>query len=107
MVENRGVDEVAIWAARLPHGQFKSEEQLFDPALELRPGEQIPLRTCVRCNEPPGPVTENAFVILAVNWVGEKWRIFVRLCVAVAEDGKPQTETELITAQKVGFSGVA
>jgi hypothetical protein len=53
-----------------------------------------------------GLVTENAFVIFSVNWLGEPWRVFVRLRVMMTSDGRPETATELITAQKVGFSEV-
>jgi hypothetical protein len=105
-IENRGGDSLGISAARLPHGQFKAEELRFDPALVLAAGERNTFQTWVRCNEPPGLVTENAFIILNANWLGQPWRIFVRLRVIVNCDGKPETETESITTQKVGFSGV-
>jgi len=106
-IENQGVDSLNISATRLPHGQFKSEEYRFEPALDLAPGKTTEFTVSVRCNEPAGLVTENAFVIFHVIWLGEPWRIFVRIRVVVTDDGKPQTETESITTQKVGFSGVA
>ena len=106
-IENQGADSLKILAARLPHGQFKSEEYRFEPALELASGKKTEFTVSVRCNEPAGLVTENAFVIFRVIWLGEPWRIFVRIRVVVADDGKPQTETESTTTQKVGFSGVA
>ena len=53
-----------------------------------------------------GLVTENAFVIFNVNWSDEPWRIFVRIRVTMNLDGRPETETEAITTQRVGFSGI-
>jgi hypothetical protein len=106
LVENRGRDSLEVLAARLPHGQFKSEELCFDTALILAPGESEEFHVAVRCNEPVGLVTENAFVIFNVNWLGEPWRIFVRIRVTMNVGGKPETETEAITTQRVGFSGI-
>jgi hypothetical protein len=106
-VKNTGPRPLQILAVRLPHGQFKSEENHFEPAIDLKQGEETRIQTPVRCNEPPGDVTENAFVILHVIWQGEPWRIFTRVRVVVNSDGKPQTTTESITTQKVGFSRVA
>jgi hypothetical protein len=106
LVENQGTDPLKILAARLPHGQFKSEEYGFEPALDLAPGESNQFKVSVGCNEPAGLVTENAFVIFKAIWLSEPWRIFVRLRVMVTADGRPETATELITTQRVGFSGV-
>ena len=105
-VENPGENLLTLLAARLPHGQFRAEEIRFVPPLELAPGKRDGFRISVRCNEPSGLVTENAFVIFQVIWRGEPWRIFARIRVAVADDGIPSAETESITTQKVGFSGV-
>ena len=105
-VENKGAYPLQIRAVRLPHGQFKAGEHRFEPALDLAPGESDQFQLAVRCEEPPGPVTENAFVIFSVIWFGEAWRIFVRIRVVINVQGKPETATELITTQKVGFSGV-
>jgi hypothetical protein len=89
---------------RLPHGQFKSGEQPFEPAIELEQDEEREFQTLVRCDEAPGPVTENAFVIFYVMWLEEPWRIFVRIRVIVDPEGKPHATTELVTTQKAGFS---
>jgi hypothetical protein len=94
-------------SARLPHGQFKSAEQYFAPLLELAAGASKQFTILVHCDEPAGLVTENAFVIFHCQWHGEAWRIFVRIRVTVTADGEPQTATELITTQKVGFSGIS
>jgi hypothetical protein len=106
LVENKSANILHILAVRLPHGQFKSDERRFDPALDLSAGERKQFQTFVHCDEPAGLVTENAFVIFSVNWLGEPWRVFVRLRVTVTADGRPQTAAELITTQRVGFSGV-
>jgi hypothetical protein len=106
-VENRGAHPLKILAVRLPHGQFKSEEARFRPALELDSGTSSCFDTLVHCQEPPGLVTENAFAIFLVEWLGQTWRIFVRLRVSINSSGEPETATELVTTQRVGFSGVA
>jgi hypothetical protein len=105
-VQNLGADPIRILAVRLPHGQFKSEELGFDPPVDLAPGEGRRFSTLVRCDEPPGLVTENAFVIFQANWRGVPWRIFVRLRIVVNGKGGPNATTELITTQEVGFTGV-
>ncbi len=103
-VKNTGSKVLQISSARLPHGQFKSEEKRFQPAISLEADEESSFRTTVRCSEPPGLVTENAFLILDTIWIGLSWRIFVRLRVKVNAKGKPGTQTESITTQKAGFS---
>ena len=103
-IANKGARAIAILSARLPHGQFKSAEQRFDPPLEIGAGGQVAFRALVHCHEPPGLVTENAFIIFQTVWCKEKWRIFVRIRVVVNENGEPQTAVELITTQKIGFS---
>jgi hypothetical protein len=105
-VENRGAKRLQILAARLPHGQFKSEELLFAPPLELLPGQGDTFQVSVRCDGPTGPVTENAFVIFQAIWLRESWRIFARIRVVIDPDGRPTATTESITTQKIGFSGV-
>ena len=106
-VENLGMDALTIISARLPHGQFNSDEQSFAPVLDLAAGGNAEFQSLVQCHEPTGLVTENAFVIFHCQWRGEAWRIFIRIRVTVTADGAPQTATELMTTQKVGFSGIA
>lgn len=106
-VENRGTKPLKLLAARLPHGQFKSEELRFEPALELPPDGREKFEISVHCNEPSGLVTENAFVIFHAIWSGELWRIFSRIRVEVDSGGVPEVTTESITTQKVGFSGIS
>ena len=106
-VENQGDDRLRILTARLPHGQFKSKELRFEPPIALAARAQVNFRVSVRCNEPSGVVTENAFVIFQVIWSGEPWRIFARIRVIVTHDERLETATESITTQRVGFSGVS
>lgn len=106
-VENIGAQPVRLASVRLPHGQFKADERKFEPAIELGPRQQTQFQVNVRCREPEGPVTENAFVIFYVLWLGEQWRVFVRLQVAINANGEPETRVELITTQQLGFSGVS
>jgi hypothetical protein len=106
-VENIGAHPIQLLTVRLPHGQFKSEEHCFEPGTELRSGERTWFHVTIRCREPEGLVTENAFLIFHVLWFGETWRIFVRLRVVVNSKGEPQTAIESITTQKAGFSGIA
>jgi hypothetical protein len=106
-VENAAEQPLKILAARLPHGQFKAEETRFEPPLNLAPHGSERFETSVRCNEPGGLVTENAFVIFHVIWSGESWRIFARVRVEVDDSGVPKAATEAITTQKVGFSGIS
>jgi hypothetical protein len=106
-VENRGAHPLRILAVRLPHGQFKSEEVRLQPALDLDSGTSASFATLVFCQEPPGLVTENAFAIFLVDWLGQTWRIFVRLRVSINSSGEPETAIELVTTQRVGFSGLA
>ncbi|MGE5307352.1 MAG: hypothetical protein ACM3TN_28940 [Alphaproteobacteria bacterium] len=103
-LKNQGRRRLRIQAVKLPHGQFKSEQIPFEPAIDLSPDEETEFQTLVRCDEPPGDVTENAFVILYVIWLSGPWRVFVRLRVVVGFDGKPQATTESVTTQRIGFS---
>ena len=106
-VDNLGSGALKIVSVRLPHGQFKSDEQRFAAPLELAGGDSKEFQSLVHCQEPAGLVTENAFVIFHCQWRGEAWRIFVRLRVTVKANGEPETATELVTTQKVGFSGTS
>lgn len=105
-VVNLSSGPLEIGSARLPHGQFKSEEIRFAPPLLLDTQTDAIFLAEAHCKEPPGLVTENAFVILYVRYEAESWRLFVRIRVTVDEDGVPATTVESITTQQVGFSGV-
>ena len=106
-IVNKGIGPLKILSVCLPHGQFKAEEQRFDPVMRLDSAESREFDTIVRCKEPEGLVTENAFLIFQVIWSGEPWRIFTRVRVVVDSKGQPKTAVELITTQKIGFSGVS
>jgi hypothetical protein len=104
IVSNRALQPLRLAAVRLPHGQFKAERSVFEPAVELKPGGEHEFSTVVCCSEPPGPVTENAFLIFEVIWGARPWRIFARVRVVAGGDGLPDAATESITTQSVGFS---
>jgi hypothetical protein len=70
----------------------------------LAPTESARLEFAVKCEEPPGTVVENAFLILRVDWSEAPWLVLARLRVSVDENGAPQSATEAITTQRVGFS---
>lgn len=106
LAANRGADALKLISARLPHGQFRGPELRFGPPMSIAAGETFSFSARVRCDEPAGLVTENAFVILLVQWQGERWRVFVRVRVTVDPTGVPRAITQAVTAQKVGFSGV-
>jgi hypothetical protein len=91
-------------AVRLPHGQFRSAERRFSPAIHLAPDNSAEFDVSVSCDEPEGLVTENAFLIFQVVRLHERWRIFTRVRVTVDAMGTPVATTELITTQRVGFS---
>ena len=105
-VQNLTELPIKFLVARCPHGQFKSEERFFDPPLQAAAGQAATIEMPVLCDEPVGAVIENGFLILLVEWLDKHWRIFVRLRVIVNQQGVPETATELITTQRVGFSGV-
>jgi len=105
-IKNNAAHSLRIDSVRLPHGQFKADERCFEPALVLSSGQDARFQTAVRCDEPAGLVTENAFLIFQVMWLGAPWRIFVRVRVVVDSQREPATGVELITTQKIGFSRV-
>ena len=106
-IKNLTGQPMKFFAARLPHGQFKGQEQEFKPLLEVAPESGARLETSVLCDGQPGAVIENAFLILACEWQAERWRIFARLRVTINQQGEPAPVTELITTQRVGFSGLS
>lgn len=106
-IQNLGKRPLQILTARLPHGRFRSKERKLTPAPKLSPGESARLEASVACSEAPGTVVENAFLILRVLWQDRPWQVFTRFRVVFDEHGEPETTTELITTQPVGFSTVA
>jgi len=98
---------IKVLAAWCPHGQFKSEERFFAPPLQAGGARTTTIDMAVRCDEPAGTVIENGFLILLVEWLDKQWRIFVRLRVIINEEREPETLSELITTQQVGFSRIS
>jgi hypothetical protein len=103
-VENKKAQSLKISSVRLPHGQFKAQEREFELALNLTSGASAEFETLVHCKEPPGLVTENAFVIFYGSWLSASWRIFVRLRVEIDAQLALRAVVESITTQRVGFS---
>jgi hypothetical protein len=105
-LKNFARQPLRVSSVRFPHQQFKSDERVFQPPIELNEGAEIMFEQIIQCEERPGLITENAFAIFYAIWLETSWRIFVRLKVTVEGDGEPRATTELITAQKAGFSGL-
>jgi len=103
-VENCARPSLRIESVRFPHGQFRSNEQRFSPPISLGHGEYVEFEAIVACDAKPGAIVENAFSIFSGVWRDQPWRIFVRLRVAVNEQGEPAALAESITTQQVGFS---
>jgi hypothetical protein len=103
-IVNLGAAPLKILAARAPHGKFLCDEKEFTPPVDLAANQRGRIELEVRCGEAEGAEVENAFLILRVLYAGLRWLILARLRVYVAEEGKPVTTSELITAQPVGFS---
>jgi hypothetical protein len=106
-VRNQTETPMNLLSVRVPHGKFKAEERKFGPSVEIAAQDQFILDLAVACQEPPDTIVDNAFLILFLNWQQSQWRFFVRLRITVGQDGRPETATESITAQQVGFSGVS
>jgi hypothetical protein len=103
-IQNLSDQGLTVVAARLPHGKFTSKGDIkFNPPLEIGNGERTQIQTVIFCAEPTRSVIENAFLILSAEWRKQNWRIFARLRVTVNEQGQPQSLTELVTTQKMGF----
>jgi hypothetical protein len=105
-IQNLGAGTLEILSALLPHGRFRCEEGKLDPILVIQPKRSAPLDFSVKCEEQRGTIVENAFLILRVLWKGKPWHILARLRVSINEGGTPETTTELVTTQPVGFSAL-
>ena len=103
-VENLATDDLAIISVKLPHGQFRARLHNFVPPVHLAAGATAEFEAEVRCDEKPGLITENAFVIFESLWRKERWRVFGRVRVDVDTEGVPGAMTQSITTQQVGFS---
>ncbi len=101
-IETPEEQTLEIQAAWLPHDKFHSDRQGFEPPLHLNKKESATLELLVACEEPPGAVVENAFVILQLVWLGQSWRAFARHHVAVDMGGVPQPGCEAVTVHPIG-----
>jgi hypothetical protein len=106
-VRNLTETPMILLSVRVPHGKFKAEERKFGPPVKIEAQDHFILDLSVACREPPNTRVENAFVILLLNWQENHWRFFVRLRITVDQQGRPETTTESITVQQVGFSGIS
>ena len=103
-VANRGGAPVALLAAWLPHGRFRSaERQLSDFPLPADGRTELSFE--VQFDEQPGTEVVNAFVILQVRHREKVWRVLARLTVTADADGAPVAATQLVTVHPVGFAG--
>jgi hypothetical protein len=93
-----------ILAAWCPHGRFRAPAWELSPAPRLNSGESVTIATVVACDESPGTVVENAFVILRTRWGDEPWRILARLEILVDERQTPRNTVALLTTQPIGFA---
>ena len=106
-VRNLTETPMMLLSVRVPHGKFKAEERKFGPPVKIAAQDRFILDLAVACREPPNTIVDNAFFILLVNWQENQWRLFVRLRIRVDQRGRPETTTESITVQQVGFSGIS
>jgi hypothetical protein len=106
-IHNLEREGITLRAARLPHGKFKSEERIFEKGLAVPGGANATVEFSVNCQGAPGDVVDNAFLLIEIDWLQDAWRVFVRFQVVFDEAAEPVTQTELITAQRVGFSAWA
>jgi hypothetical protein len=105
-LKNLAHHPLQVMSVRFPHQQFKSDEHIFRPPIDLAKDTGTEFEQVIHCEERTGLITENAFAIFYAIWLGVSWRIFVRLKVIVDGNGDPRATTELVTVQKAGFSGV-
>ena len=101
LVENRGLEEIAIEESWLPHGQFRAGRLTLTPPLVLRSGESVLHIREVAVLAAAGEQVENAFLILRVRHGGNSWRIFIRTSVESGEDDGLRPIVENITADLV------
>jgi hypothetical protein len=103
-VTNQGDRLLELQAAWCPHGRYRAPRWDLAPPPRLLPGETALVETIVACDEPPGTVVENAFVIFRARWGDEPWRILVRLEIRADSRGTPENAVALITTQPIGFA---
>jgi hypothetical protein len=106
-VRNQSDKAMRLVSVRVPHGKFKAEECKFLPPVEIAAKAIFVFEAAITCDEPPDTTIENAFLILLLGCQESHFRFFVRLRIRVNQKGEPDSVTESITLQRVGFSGVS
>jgi hypothetical protein len=103
-MQNQGQEPIEVLSTWLPHDKFLSGQQTLNPPLRLLPQESTLLELQVACDELPGSVVDNAFIILRLRWREQPWRVFVRHRVVLDDTGAPQHVCRAVSVQSVGFS---
>lgn len=88
----------------LPHSQFFSPRQGAQPPIELPARSGRAIRRTVRVPPKPGLVVENAFLNLRIEYLGQPWRVLVRMRAERSAPGSVSVSVEAITAHRVGFA---
>lgn len=101
-IVNAEADPVRVISAVAPHAHFRGETAL-DREIRGKGSTQFPL--VVQVGGVAGSEIENAFVIVLVQHGDERWRVLARLRVPLEEAGRPRPRVEVVTVQRVGFSG--
>lgn len=104
VLENRSSRRLEISSITIPHGQFKAPPLNFHPKFVVEPGGRAQFSTQVRCNEPAGLVTENAFLIFAGRWGEQPTRLFARIRVDLVKEKGPLVNLQSLTSQRIGVS---
>ena len=103
-IENRTTSEMWFLDVRFPHGRFRSGLRELED-VRVAASASMDLEAVVACGGRDGEVVENTFLISTVEWRKIRWRILARMTVRFGADGSPAAVTELVTVQRVGFSG--
>jgi len=103
-VRNVGQAPLTLLQAWQPHGHFRGPRTGLTAHPEIPPGATGRVDLPVACDEPPGTVVENAFLILNAEWRRDAWRILARLRITADASGAPDPTTEDISVQRIGFS---
>ena len=104
VLENRSSRALELSSITIPHGQFKAPPLKFYPKLVVEPGCKVHFLTVVRCSEPAGLVTENAFLIFAGRWGEQPTRLFARIRVDLVKEKGPLVTLQSLTSQRIGVS---
>lgn len=103
-IRNLGQEALEIRSIRLPHSRFRAEARDLIPAERLTPDASTVFELSVKCQEAPGTVVENAFLILHAQVREEPWLVFVRFRVEFDDQGGPLSVAESMSTQPLGPS---